>query len=150
MLERNRLHSPAIAVALAVQVWLGPHPSRHAQPRVALELCQQPLEVVWRQLDVAVELGDVREGAPLDAVQSDVERARRGSRRQPVLHAALPRLLGDVQDLYEADPFGQPRENLGCAVGGAVVDEHPLIRRSCLARHRVGHQLEVGGLVANR
>ena len=150
MLHGNRLHSPAVSVALAVGVGLGPRPPRHAQLGIVLELGQQALEVARRQLDVPVELGDVREGSPLRAFQPDVERPRRGGRGQPVLHAAALRLLGDVEDLQEADPLGQLREDLGCTVGGAVVDEHPPIRGSRLARHGVGHQLEVSGLVADR
>jgi hypothetical protein len=71
MLDRNGYHLPAIAIA--VWVGVGVNPSCQAQLGVALELSQQPLEVVWRQLGVHIELGDMGEGLPCNAVESEVE-----------------------------------------------------------------------------
>ena len=108
-----------------------------AKPRVAVELGEQPDEVVRAQLDVAVELAEVgeqRKLAGIDRVQAVVE----GARRRCDLEAIIRR-SGEARrsrdDVHEVEFARQAVDDLRRFVVGAVVDHQPVLRRrSCAAR----------------
>ncbi len=79
------LLAPTLAVALLQ------NPAGQAQRRVARELAEQQLEVARRQLDVAVELGDVREGGPVGVPEPPIEGPRGRGDGEPVLRRVLLR-----------------------------------------------------------
>jgi len=100
--------------------------------------------------DVAVELADVGELLGLHGRKTDVEGARSRRARQAVARAVERLRRRRLHDLQEGEVGGGRAQDLGGAVVGAVVHDHPRVGRARLARHRGHDALEMPGLVADR
>ena len=114
-----------------------------AGARIARERLGDPLEVVRRQEQVAVEL-DHDVGLLAQLVAAALERAHDRRSARPLVRA-----VGRDDLVIQSWRSGVPLGDLARAVGRAVVDDDPLLRPVRLGDHRLGRAREVLGLVAH-
>jgi hypothetical protein len=117
------------------------HAGGDAQPRVALEPVEQSLEVVRREVDIAIELDEVVEGEVAGVLQAVVEGMHHGGARLSGLH---------VLARHDLDPRVVERiaaEDVGSGVPGAVVHDDPADRRERLFRHGTQCPFDIALLV---
>ena len=128
---------------------LGQRPAGQAEMRVALELGQQPLEVVRRDHRVPIELADVRKRAPVQRLERPVVRAF-DSRRGQAVSTSRDVRSRRREHAHERHSALESAQLLDGGVAGIVVHHDPQVGRPGLRNDCIRDLLDEIRLVVDR